>query len=83
MHDRYFYFCDVLTLGLACLVPRFAPAVPLSQFASLLGYHAYFYLRYFLPMRLGFCALCLVFLTALALCFRELFPAELPPGKTP
>ncbi len=76
MHDRYFYFCDVLTLCAACLVPRFGPAVLLSQFASLLGYHAYFYLRYLLPMRLGFAALCAVFLAAAALCLKELFPSK-------
>ncbi|MBR4703718.1 MAG: DUF2029 domain-containing protein [Oscillospiraceae bacterium] len=78
MHDRYFYFCDVLTLCAACLVPCFSPAVLLSQFASLLGYHAYFYLRYLLPMRLGFLALCAVFLAAMFLCARELIhpPAD-------
>ncbi len=78
MHERYFYFCDLLTLCCACLLPWFSPAVLLSQFASLLGYHAYFYLRYLLPMRLGFLALCIVFLAALAICVRELFP---PPEK--
>ncbi len=78
MHERYFYFCDVLTLCCACLVPRSSPAAVLAQFASLLGYHAYFYLRYLLPMRLGFLALCAVFLAAAAMTVRELFP---PPEK--
>ena len=73
MHDRYFYFCDVLTLCAACLVPETAAAVLLSQFASLLGYHAYFYMRFLLPMRLGFAGLCAVFLAALVLLLRELF----------
>ena len=86
MHDRYFYFCDVLTLCLACLLPAAAPTVLLSQFASLLGYHAYFYLRYLLPMRYGFFGLTLTALLALFLLLSELFSmngnAEAPPPKT-
>ncbi len=79
MHERYFFFCDVLTLCVSCLLPAAAPTVLLSQFASLLGYHAYFYLRYLLPMRLGFAALVIVFLAALALLLNALFA----PGNTP
>jgi len=73
MHDRYFYYVDAMTLVLACLLPWLTPAVLLSQFASLLGYHAYFFMRYLLPMKLGFyglAAVCvcvlLLFLTSLA-----------------
>ncbi len=79
MHERYFYFCDVLTLCVSCLLPVAAPAVLLSQFASLLGYHAYYYLRYLLPMRLGFYGLVL---TALAAGFLLLFEL-VPPQKAP
>lgn len=79
MHDRYFYFCDVLTLAVAALVPTAAPTVLLSQFASLLGYHAYFYLRYLLQMRCGFVALVPVLGAAAYLCVREL-ASPLPPA---
>ncbi len=93
MHERYFYFVDVLTLCLSCRIPALSPTVLLSQFASLLGYHAYFFLRYLLPMRNGLAALCLVLVSVLALLLRELFsrpedalpPPEdgLPPPETP
>ena len=76
MHDRYFYFVDVLTLCVSCLLPAAAPAVLLSQFASLLGYHAYFYLRYLLPMRYGFFGLVLVALLAAILLLDTLFLPE-------
>ncbi len=80
MHERYFYFCDLLSLCAAFLIPWMAAGVLLCQFASLLGYHAYFYLRYLLPMRLGFLALCIVFAAVLFLCLRELFPRPPDPG---
>ena len=67
MHDRYFFFCDVLTLCVSCLLPAASPTVLLSQFASLLGYHAYFFMRYLLPMRYGFFGLVITVLTALFL----------------
>ncbi len=73
MHERYFYFVDVLTLAMACVVPRTAPLVLCSQFASLLGYHAYFYLRYYLPMKYGFMALVPVMLCAAVLCGMRLW----------
>ncbi len=82
MHERYFYFCDVLTLCLSCLLPAAAPTVLLSQFASLLGYHAYYYLRYLLPMRYGFFGLVLTALVTAFLLVCELFqPAHSPPGE--
>ncbi len=73
MHDRYFFFADVLTLCVSCLLPAAAPTVLLSQFASLLGYHAYFYLRYLLPMRFGFYGLVLTALLAAFLLLDALF----------
>ena len=71
MHDRYFFFCDMLTLAVAFVVPWTAPFVLFSQFASLLGYYAYFYRVYLLPMRYGFWVLVPVVLcSALLFCIR-------------
>lgn len=87
MHDRYFYLCDLLSLVCAFLVPETFLFAFLSPFASLLGYHAYFYGRYFLPMRFGFVALLPVLLFAGAAFFRSLraappeAPAEAGPGS--
>jgi Gpi18-like mannosyltransferase len=82
MHDRYFFFCDVLTLCVSCLLPAAAPTVLLSQFASLLGYHAYFYMRYLLPMRFGFFGLVLTALLAACLFLDALFsPKPAPPDS--
>ena len=65
MHDRYFYAADILSVVLAYAIPMLCLAAPLTQFASLLGYHAYLKMRYLLPMRYGSAALILS--TALAL----------------
>ncbi len=65
MHDRYFYAADLLSVVLAYAIPMLCLAAPLTQFASLLGYHAYLKMRYLLPMRYGSAALILS--TALAL----------------
>jgi len=73
MHDRYFYLCDVLILAAAFLEPASSPLVLFSQFASLLGYHAYFFMRYLLPMRWGFAALLVLTITAAYMCASELF----------
>ncbi len=59
MHDRYFYAADALSVVLAYAVPSLFLAAPLTQFASLLGYHAYLKMRYLLPMRYGSAALIL------------------------
>ncbi|NLO46839.1 MAG: conjugal transfer protein TraL [Clostridiales bacterium] len=61
MHDRYFYMADVLLVLLAVIHPVYAPLPFFGSFASLLGYHAYLKMRYFLPMRYGFLALAIVF----------------------
>lgn len=76
MHDRYFYFCDVLTLAVACVYLPAAPLVLCAQFASLLGYYAYFHLRYLFPMRYGCYAMLLIFLSAGILLLRALFRQE-------
>lgn len=60
MHDRYFFAADILTLLLAFILPITAPLAALTQFASLLGYHAYLKMRYLLLMDRGACALILV-----------------------
>lgn len=70
MHDRYFFAADILTLVLAFAIPWTFPAAPLTQFASLLGYHAYIYMRFLLPMRYGSWSLIAVLaLTAAAFAF--------------
>ena len=53
MHERYFFGADVLSvvLGFACVLG--IPAALLTQFASLLGYHAYLKMRYLLYMDHG------------------------------
>ncbi len=65
MHDRYFFAADAMSLILAFACFPAAAAALLTQFASLLGYHAYLKMRFFLPMRYGAWAL----IAALALCF--------------
>ena len=66
MHDRYFYAADILTLALACAAPEYLLLPALTEFASLLGYHAYLKLRYLLPMHWGAAALVLVLAGSLA-----------------
>ena len=76
MHERYFYLCDVLTLVVACVFPPAAITVLFSQFASLIGYHAYFYMRYLYPMRIGFYVLVVTLLAAAALTVLSLLWPE-------
>ena len=57
MHDRYFFPADALTLVMGCCAFEFFPAALLTEFASLLGYHAYLKMRYLLPMSYGAWAL--------------------------
>lgn len=56
MHDRYFFFTDILTLILAFCIPPASPAALFAQFASLICYIAHLQNYY---MRLG-----RIFLTA-------------------
>ena len=60
MHDRYFYCADILTLVFAFVYWPCSPAAVLTQFASILGYHAYLKMRFLLPMRYGAAALIVV-----------------------
>ena len=48
MHERYFFGADVLSVILAFCCVLGIPAALLTQFASLLGYHAYLKMRYLL-----------------------------------
>lgn len=57
MHDRYFFAADALSVILAFCVPLLAPIAALTQFASLLGYYAYFVMRFLLYMDRGAWAL--------------------------
>jgi len=41
MHDRYFYMADVFAVMLGLARLRYLVAIPLTQFASLLGYHTF------------------------------------------
>jgi len=68
MHDRYFFAADALSLILVFGLPILSPVAALTQFASLLGYYAYFVKRFLLYMDYGARALILV-LIALWVCF--------------
>ncbi|MBQ7144697.1 MAG: DUF2029 domain-containing protein [Oscillospiraceae bacterium] len=67
MHDRYFFMADVLTLACAFVSPALAPMPVLTSFGSLMGYHAYLTMRWFLDkpqsMAWGACALLAVTVT--------------------
>ena len=84
MHDRYFFAADILTLVLAFAVPWVLPVAPLTQFASLLGYHAYIYMRFLLQMRYGSWALIVVLaLTAAAFGWELYVDGENAPRSIP
>ncbi len=72
MHDRYFFAADILTLLLAFILPITAPLAILTEFASLLGYHAYLKMRYLLLMDRGACALILVLCCLFVALFESL-----------
>ena len=57
MHDRYFFMADVFAVVLGLSRLKFLPAILLTQFASLLGYHAYLRQAFLFPMRYGTVAL--------------------------
>jgi Gpi18-like mannosyltransferase len=76
MHDRYFFMADVLLLSLAVIRPEYTPLPFLGSFASLLGYHAYLKMRYFLPMRFGFLALAIILASLFIFFFESLRKAQ-------
>ena len=67
MHDRYFFAADILSVVLAYSCGKCFIVAPLTQFASLLGYHAYLKMRYLLYMDHGARALIAVLLISLTL----------------
>ena len=79
MHDRYFFMADVLTLAVAVVSPALAPLPVLTGFGSLMGYHAYLTMRWFLDkpqsMAWGATALLAVVITLCADLVRRLFAA--------
>ena len=76
MHDRYFFAADVLTVVMAyAYVNKYAAAAPLTQFASLLGYHAYLKMRYLLLMDHGARALIVALMLGIVL-FAQLLSAN-------
>lgn len=78
MHDRYFFLADVMTVVLAFIYfPWAIPVAVLTQFASILGYHAYLKMRWLLTMNYGAIALILVLLALVALFVKELFLPQL------
>ena len=66
MHERYFFGADILSVVLAFTCVLGIPAAALTQFASLLGYHAYLKMRYLLFMNHGARALIGVLILAAA-----------------
>ena len=78
MHERYFFGADILSLVLAYTCVLGIPAALLTQFASLLGYHAYLKMRYLLFMNHGARALIGVLLLAAA---QLLFDTAAEPEK--
>ena len=83
MHDRYFFAADALSVALAFSLPPTAAGAILVQFASLLGYHAYLKMRFFLPMQYGAWALIAVLLLCLGCLFLELSRPAAPASLSP
>lgn len=75
MHDRYFFAADVLTVVVAYAYVKYAAAVPLMQFASMLGYYAYVKRHYLLLMNHGARALIVVLMLGIVL-FAQLLSAN-------
>ena len=78
MHERYFFGGDILSVVLGYCSLLCVPAAALTQFASLLGYHAYLKMRYLLYVDHGARALIGTLLLALAELLRETSPDALP-----
>ena len=76
MHERYFFVADVLTLLFACAAPEYLALPLLTQFASLLGYHAYLRGYYFLPMSYGAVALAVALALSLAFTLAQLYSSK-------
>jgi len=81
MHERYFFVADILTVILAFCLWKYAPFAALTQFASLLGYHAYLKMYYLLYMDHGARALIAVLVAVFVLFIKELFFPPVPVSK--
>jgi len=77
MHDRYFFLADVLSAAFAFQFVTLIHVPVCVSFASLMGYHAYLIMRWFLDkpqsMAWGAAALALVILTLIVTLATELF----------
>jgi len=77
MHERYFYMADIFALILGLSRLSYLAAIPLTQFASLLGYHVF--LRHFadppllLPLPVPMYAGTIALAALLAFLFTSLF----------
>ena len=78
MHDRYFFAADIFSLILAFSYLPAAPAAPMVQYASLLGYHAFLKQRYLLPMSCGGKALVGALVISFAVFLGELWKSNPP-----
>lgn len=76
MHDRYFFAADILTVVLAYSCGACFAVAPLTQFASLLGYHAYLKMRYLLYMDHGSRALIGVLLISVSALVYKVYRAS-------
>ena len=84
MHDRYFFLADVMTVVLAFIYFPWAIALAaLTQFASILGYHAYLTMRWLLTMNYGAIALIAVLAGISVLFVKELFFTKPEPKVSP
>lgn len=84
MHDRYFFLADVLSMVFAFHFVTLIHVPVCVSFASLMGYHAYLTMRWFLDkpqsMAWGAAALALVILTLIATLAATLAQSS-PPAK--
>ena len=71
MHDRYFFLADVLSVAFAFAAPRLTHVPVCVSFASLMGYHAYLLLRWFLdrPESMAWGAGALLIVLATLVCY--------------
>ncbi len=76
MHERYFFGGDVLSVVMVCCSTLCIPTALLTQFASLLGYHAYLKMKYLLYVDHGSRALIVTLLLVFAELVRDTVPDD-------
>ena len=78
MHDRYFFLADVLSVAFAFAAPRLTHVPVCASFASLMGYHAYLRMRWFLdrPDSIAWGAVALLIVLATLLCYLPICTAK-------